>query len=213
MSSHFRALGVETAAIEAGGAPLCLAFTNTGHDFSTTPQDDDLRSYADLLAWARTSAVVDAATSRKLAASARRDPRAAETALDRARALRASLYRIFSARARRSAPPAADLAGANAAIRSAMTGGELANDGDNLSWRWPAGSALDSAILWPVARSAAHLLTSHDLDRVVECSGKTCTWLVLDTSKNHSRKFCSALGCGNRTRVRRHYERVRATKS
>jgi predicted RNA-binding Zn ribbon-like protein len=212
VSSHFRALGQNAAADEPSGEPLCLAFTNTVHEFGATPLDDDLRSYADLLAWARTKAVVEAATGRKLAAAARRDPRAADTALARARTLRKSMYRIFSARASGSDLPAADLTSVNTAIRSAMAGGELADDGHSFSWRWPAGSALDNAILWPIARSAAHLLTSPDLERVVECSGKTCTWLVLDTSKNHSRKFCSALGCGNRTRVRRHYERARAAK-
>ena len=212
MSSHFRALGTKAAAAAAapGGAPLCLEFTNTVHAFGATPLDDDLHSYGDLVTWARTREAVDAATGRKLAAAARRDPRAAETAMVRARTLRASLYRIFSARASRSTPPSADLTLVNAAIRAAMAGGELAGEGDRFPWRWPVGSALDAAILRPIARSAAHLLTSHDLDRVVECSGKTCTWLVLDTSKNHSRKFCSALGCGNRTRVRRHYDRMRA---
>ena len=212
MSSQVRALGSGAAAAEPGGAPLCLEFVNTVHDYRASPFDDDLRSYADLLAWARSRAIVDTKTGRELAAAARRNPRAAETALVRARSLRASLYRIFSARAGRSALPASDITAVNAVIRSAMSGGELVGAVGTFSWRWPVGSALDSAILWPIARSAAHLMTSHDLDRVVECSGKTCTWLVSDTSKNHSRKFCSALGCGNRTRVRRHYDRVRSTK-
>jgi len=212
VSSQFRALEPRSSPAGAGGEPLCLAFTNTVHDFGATPLDDDLRSYADLLDWARSREVVDAAARRKLVAIARRDPRAAEGALAHVRTVRAALYRIFSARAGEIELPVADLKLVNAAIRSAMAGGELAPDRDVLSWRWPAGHGLADTIVWPIARSAAHLLTSRDADRLVECGGKTCTWLVLDTSKNHSRKFCSALGCGNRTRVRRHYERVRAAK-
>jgi predicted RNA-binding Zn ribbon-like protein len=212
VSSQFRALEQESTGAGTRGEPLCLAFTNTVHDFGATPLDDDVRTYADLLAWARSRAAIDAAAGRKLAAAARRDPRAAEAALANARTLRAALYRIFSARAGETELHTADLKLVNAAIRSAMAGGELAHDGDVLAWRWPAGNGLADAILWPIARSAAHLLTSREADRLVECGGKTCSWLVLDTSKNHSRKFCSALGCGNRTRVRRHYERVRAAK-
>ena len=212
MSSDFGPLGGRAHAAESRGAPLCLAFTNTVHDFGASPLEDDLNSYADFVAWARRQAVVDAATSRRLLASARLSERAAETALARARMSRSSLYRIFSARVNGRELPAADLTSINAAIRASLAGAELAEDGNGFSWRWPAGTALDTSILWPIARSAARLLTSDDLDRVLECNGKTCTWLVLDTSKNHSRKFCSALGCGNRTRVRRHYERVRAAK-
>jgi len=34
-----------------------------------------------------------------------------------------------------------------------------------------------------------------------------CAWLFLDTSRNHSRRFCSMDECGNRAKQRRHYQR------
>src|SRR5438270_478076 len=39
-----------------------------------------------------------------------------------------------------------------------------------------------------------------------------CAWLFLDTTKNHSRRFCTMKECGNRAKQRRHYQRKRATQ-
>jgi predicted RNA-binding Zn ribbon-like protein len=76
------------------------------------------------------------------------------------------------------------------------------------AWTWPDEEELDLArLLWPVARSAAELLTSPDRQLVRECLGDNCGWLFLDTSKNHRRTWCSMQGCGNRAKARRHYAR------
>jgi predicted RNA-binding Zn ribbon-like protein len=58
-----------------------------------------------------------------------------------------------------------------------------------------------------VVKSAGDLLISGELDNVRVCSAPDCQWLFLDTSKNHSRRWCDMKGCGNRAKVRRHYER------
>jgi predicted RNA-binding Zn ribbon-like protein len=42
---------------------------------------------------------------------------------------------------------------------------------------------------------------------VRECSGDTCGWLFVDTSRNHSRRWCDMEDCGNRAKARRHYLR------
>ena len=49
------------------------------------------------------------------------------------------------------------------------------------------GRALDS-MLWPIARSAADLLTSGELEAVRQCGGRNCGWLFLDTSRNRTRR-------------------------
>ena len=36
-----------------------------------------------------------------------------------------------------------------------------------------------------------------------------CTWIFLDETKNHSRRWCSMRDCGNRAKARRHYERAK----
>jgi predicted RNA-binding Zn ribbon-like protein len=78
-------------------------------------------------------------------------------------------------------------------------------------WEWDqANSGLDR-VLWPVAWSAAELLTQGPLERIRECPGQdTCGWLFLDLSKNASRRWCDMRVCGNRAKARRHYERALA---
>lgn len=63
---------------------------------------------------------------------------------------------------------------------------------------------------WPIVYSAAKLLASSGLDRVRQCAGDDCGWLFLDTSRNHSRRWCDMADCGNRAKARRHYRRTRS---
>ena len=63
-------------------------------------------------------------------------------------------------------------------------------------------------VVWPVARSAADLLTSDLLSRVRRCEDdRGCGYLFIDTSRNRSRRWCSMESCGNRAKARRHYAR------
>jgi predicted RNA-binding Zn ribbon-like protein len=48
-------------------------------------------------------------------------------------------------------------------------------------------------------------------DRLRRCDDDGCGWLFLDTTRNHSRRWCSSGDCGNRDRARRHYARNRTT--
>src|SRR6202453_1646240 len=54
------------------------------------------------------------------------------------------------------------------------------------------------------------LITSSDLYNIRECSEKTCRWLFLDRSRNHSRRWCDMQLCGNRTKAKRFYARTRS---
>ena len=67
--------------------------------------------------------------------------------------------------------------------------------------------------VWLLARSAAELLTSAQLNRVRECGGVNCGWLFLDTSRNGSRRWCDMKSCGNRAKTQRHYKRKRSANA
>jgi predicted RNA-binding Zn ribbon-like protein len=89
--------------------------------------------------------------------------------------------------------------------------------GDAYVWAWDQGEEDDGGgpplerPLWPVARSAAELLTSAKLGRVKVCGGEGCGWLFLDESRNGSRRWCESRDCGNRERVRKHLARKKRT--
>lgn len=192
------------------GGALCLDFANTvDWHASAEHQQDYLVAYPDLVAWSQHAGILTEDEAQALLAEAARRPERAAAALARAIALREALYRVFVAVTR--GEPAADdgLALLNAAVADALARLRLRPEGDGFGWAWASEGATLERMLWPVARSAAELLTSPRLGRVRQCAGGPCGWLFLDTSKNGSRRWCSMAGCGNRAKARRHYARRR----
>jgi predicted RNA-binding Zn ribbon-like protein len=97
----------------------------------------------------------------------------------------------------------------NDELVSASAHQKLVHRGGGYVLEWDGVEALDG-VLWPVARSAATLLTSALRSRVRICAAEDgCGWTFLDRSKNQSRRWCSMSDCGNRAKARRHYRRVR----
>jgi predicted RNA-binding Zn ribbon-like protein len=188
---------------------LCLDFANTV-DWRTAAQPHELlTSYADLVAWGQRMDIVPGGTARRLLEESVRDPAQAAAVLERVIVLRESIYRIFSAVVAEHAPEAADIATLNRALAETLPRLQLAWTADGFAWRWNGDENALDQVLWPVARSAAELLTSDELSRVGVCAGDGCGWLFFDTSKNRSRRWCSMQDCGNRAKARRHYRRSR----
>ena len=71
-----------------------------------------------------------------------------------------------------------------------------------LEWVWAAQQDAELP-LWTLAMSAGDLMTSEAVDRVRACDNAECRWLFLDTSKNHTRRWCDMKVCGNRMKARR----------
>jgi predicted RNA-binding Zn ribbon-like protein len=199
--------GSTTGISETGTGALCLDFTNT-LDWRTSDHPDELLgSYADLLAWGQKVGALDQDQAKQLLAQSHLQPEATARVLDRAIALREAIYRIFSTLLSGSVPSRGDLDILNS--EQIIAGGHL-----SLTWNdarirqvWTGDPNAFDRMLWPVARSAADLLTSNEHNRVGECAGEGCGWLFLDTSKNHTRRWCSMNDCGNRAKVRKYYQR------
>jgi predicted RNA-binding Zn ribbon-like protein len=71
-----------------------------------------------------------------------------------------------------------------------------------VEWSW-ADQRDPELPLWALAMSAADLITSEAVQRVRTCDNAECRWLFLDTSKNHTRRWCDMKICGNRMKARR----------
>jgi predicted RNA-binding Zn ribbon-like protein len=198
---------------ELSGGRLCLDFANTVSGDRSGEARERLGRYEDLLAWARQAGAIDPAGSRRLLAEARRRPAAAEAALRDAILLREALFRVFSAAAARAPAPRDDLARLSSFLGSALAHRRLdrAEGGFALGWDDPP-DALD-APLWRVTASAAELLTSPaELARVRVCGlhdTHECSWVFMDTTRAHTRRWCSMTSCGNKAKARRHYARAR----
>ena len=193
------------------GGVLCLDFANTRASRDTDNPIEYLHSYADLVAWAEQVGLVD--DGKHLLEVARQRPAEAEAVLTRARVLREAIYSVFSHISAGKPVPSADLDTLNLAVTDALSRARVVARHDGFAWGWAAGPDDLDRVLWPVARSAAELLTSDALSRVRECAGDHCGWLFLDTSRNRSRRWCDMRDCGNRAKVRRHYQRRRAART
>lgn len=185
------------------GGVACLDFVNTADHHGATPARDYFApGYANLLQWFVHAELVDDGAAKVLLRLAQKQPREASVVRKRAQALRAAIRRITIACINGTRPPEADLLTLNEELRRAFASGSFVAAEQGLTWAWTSRRELDS-LLWPVARSAAELLSGDRLARVRECAREGCQLLFLDSSKNGSRRFCSTSGCGNATRVRR----------
>ena len=193
------------------GGWLCLDFVNSVNWDSPERAAERFFDYTDLIRWGQFANTLSEAEAQQLRRTAANQPAEATAVYERAMGLRAALHRIFSAVARQQVPAAVDLANLNGVLAemSTQTGLLPAEGGFVYAW---AGEADDlRRVLWPIVHSAAELLTSEKLARVGQCAGESCGWLFLDTTRNHSRRWCEMEHCGNRAKARRHYRRKQAT--
>lgn len=194
---------------ELSGGALCLDFANTWSNRGN-PTTDHLGSYGDLLAFSRQAGALDRPLLERLARVAETRSEEAVAALEEARGIRESLFRILSARAVSRPIEGSDLSRLDSALRDAHLHLRLVEAAPAFVWSWEDNQMSLRAPLWPISRSAAALMTSTDLARVRECAGTSCTWLFLDRSRGRSRRWCSMESCGNRAKASRHYLRNRS---
>jgi len=189
------------------GGRLCLDFVN-----SVDPREpagrDFLPGYAQLLAWAAEAGVLADERMRRAESAQRVRPDEAAKAHTEAIELRETLYSVIRAAAERR-PPSRQ--GAKALVAGAahlQTRRRLRSSAVSWWWDWDKGDPLRLPSLIILA-DALDLLTSDDVNRLGVCAGEACGWLFIDSTKNHSRRWCSMAGCGNRAKTRRHYQRQR----
>jgi len=202
---------------ELKGGVVCLDFVNTVGWRLTERPSEYLRSYEDLLDWGRQAGLLAPPETEDLFRQATLDPEGAQEALSRALDLREEIHRVISRAIAGESQDESDLSALNRELSIALSHLRVMPADGAYGWGWDrsggdGGARLDSP-LWPVAQSAAELLTSPKLGRVKLCAGEGCGWVFLDESRNGSRRWCDSRDCGNRERVRRHLARKRASDS
>ncbi len=190
------------------GNELCLDFANTLYGHVGTPLHEYLYGYRDLVLWSRRAGILEASEAETLIRISERHANEALAVFQRAIALREIIFRVFDAIARRASPRGEDVTALDRARSNALAHSHIQKRSAGFATDWDDKTAFDR-ILWPIAISAGNLLTSDRVGRVRECSGTTCDWLFLDTSRNHMRRWCSMSVCGNRAKVHRFLQRRR----
>ena len=167
-----------------------------------------LASYQALADWAAQAGMISPRWRLSLLRAAETHPREASAVLAQAIQVRECLYRILTSILARRRPAESDLAALNQQLGKAASHLRLKSAGKafRLEWGEEENPPLES-VLWPIARSASDLLISGDLGHLRACGAKTCRWMFVDRSKNHSRRWCDMKVCGNRVKVRKFYRR------
>jgi len=190
---------------------VALDLVNTLDDrFSPTGPQELLATYDDLLRFLVESELLTDRQARKLKRLEATEPDRAQI-LEQVKALREALAAVAYAQLNREEVPEDSLETLEDCFKQAAARRRLTAEDGNLSWSWKGLSRQLAAPLWLLAQSAADLLLPEQATHLRACSSDTCRWLFLDTSKNHTRRWCDMKVCGNRMKARRFQARQAAS--
>ncbi|WP_119068253.1 CGNR zinc finger domain-containing protein [Aggregatilinea lenta] len=192
---------------------ICLDFANTNEWHASAHPTEHITSYADLVAWAAQAGILPDETAQAALARAEAHPAEAQAVLAHAWTLREAIYRIVVAIIEGGSVADGDMAILNETLASTLPRAQLVATDHGFEWGWDVRPGALDAMIGPVARSAADLLTSEDRGRIGQCADdRGCGWLFYDRSRNRSRRWCSMESCGNRAKAKQHYERERGAE-
>jgi predicted RNA-binding Zn ribbon-like protein len=188
---------------------LVLDFANTAEFHASDDPDEKLETYPDLVSWSQEAGLLTKDEAGELLLRDEQTPQKTEKSMRKAIALREIIYRIISAAAQGESPEKSDLAKFNQYVSEAFRKSQISPSDEGFTWSWQEQEESGDRILWTLVREAANLITSEDIKRVGECADdRGCGYLFIDTSRNHSRRWCSMEDCGNRAKAQRHYQKI-----
>ena len=187
-----------------------LEFTNTVHNHASEHPSETLFKYEDLIAWAKRVGLLREEQVQTLMRKAANQPDQAALILTKSLGLREAIYRIFVAQARGKSPANEDLGILNSVLAQLTSGAQVVRRPNRFEWQWNFDENALETPLWLIALSTVDLMTSENYQWVGQCADEDgCGWLFVDTSKNHSRRWCHINDCGNRAKQRRYQKRTR----
>jgi predicted RNA-binding Zn ribbon-like protein len=201
--------GLEDRTFEliAGNASLDLVNTLDWR-FRESGTEELIGSYGELIGFCEQSGVLTAKQARGL----RREvsPGAREKVLRAVRELREAAAEFLYAELEGRRPAATVIVTLERFFKEAHQQQRLRRGATGLRWEWPEGEIAAELPVWTLALLAEELMTSEPLHALRECGNAECRWLFLDTSKNHTRRWCDMKICGNRMKARRFKAQRRA---
>jgi len=193
------------------GGNLSIDFINTTIVEHGVPKDLLARP-ADFADWAVATHLVDQTkVERMVAAWHEHDPM--HTFFTHVRRFRSTLRSMIADVAHGRAATETAIAAINAELHHKSGVVELRRTDGGFEKQFRADVNEPQHLLAPIAESAADLLCYGTLAYVKKCENAECVLYFYDTTKNHSRRWCSMAGCGNRAKVAAFYQRRRGTGS
>ncbi|WP_416799052.1 CGNR zinc finger domain-containing protein [Ciceribacter azotifigens] len=179
-----------------------IDFVNTVTGWDAQPRDW-IPDYAALVDWARIRGIVTEADAAHLQELANASPRAAVTALMKAKELRLAMHGLLTARADGTVPRTDDLAVVERMWRGFNSRCELAID-PLTGIQIRAGDTGLDVISMALTDTFVRLGEDFISPRLKRCAGVNCGWFFFDRSKPGRRRWCDMATCGNAAKYARH---------
>ena len=125
-------------------------------------------------------------------------------------ALRDAVAAVFDATDERSAAEAVNSLVSRATVTPRLT------DHDGYDWHvhyFAPGASLAEHLTIDCGMALAHVVASGERERLRRCEAPDCDQVLVDLSRNRSKRYCDARTCGNRLHVAAYRERQRASSS
>jgi predicted RNA-binding Zn ribbon-like protein len=197
----------------AGNVALDLVNT-LDFRFRESGPEELLESYGDLLRFLEQAGLLSAQEVRRL----RRTPGEAERlrVLEQAKELREAVASVAYALLEEKDLPSEVLATLERYFAQAFAARRLTAKEGGLAWSWRPSNQQSNQLAAPLcllAAESAEFLLSGQVKLLRSCASDACRWLFLDTSKNHTRRWCDMKICGNRMKARRFQARLATGES
>jgi predicted RNA-binding Zn ribbon-like protein len=184
-----------------GGHPALDLVNTLDWRFREEKLEELITDYRDLVRFAEQSGLMSNAQARRLIRNTSESKGA--QVVGAVRELREAAAQVLYAALDDDDAPASAVAQLESCFKAARKSQRLHRAGARLAWELPLSASLPELPLWLLALSAAELMTSDEMERVRACGNLECRWLFLDSSKNHTRRWCDMKICGNRMKARR----------
>jgi len=189
----------------------CLDFVNTAL-VAARGRVDPIQDFDGLVSWLHDAGLIDAAP-RRVALAKWGKGRDAHQTYGAALLFRLRLAEIAEKVAARKQVSKAGLDALNEQLQSRVTRAKLKRGKRGFVEWFEPDLTEPRQLIVPLAQSAADLLCNGDLSLVKRCANPSCSLYFYDTSKNHTRRWCSMETCGSRMKMAAYYQRQRLRRA
>lgn len=179
-----------------------LDFVNTlDWRFRESGTEELLQTYGDLLRFTAQSQLLTPRQAQQLqrTVSNRTGARVLESSTELRESLAQAIYAVLDGQS----PSATTLRNLDRHFKAAHDNQKLLWNQPHFEWCLSGMESKAELPLWLLALTTSDLMTGESMHLVRACDNPECRWLFLDTSKNHTRRWCDMKLCGNRMKARR----------
>ena len=184
----------------AGGHPALDLVNSLDNRFRADGPNEMLTGFEELVRFMQETGLVTTDQAQRF--KRKSNPATAAQALEAVKGLREASAAVLYAVAKDKLPPPRELETLERYFRQADRQRRLCWD-KKANWQWNDDESNPALTVWILSESVRELLFSEQIAHMRTCDMDTCRWLFLDTSKNHSRRWCNMKVCGNRAKARR----------